>query len=420
MEFPTINKSWKKDTNSLAIVYPNLYYGGVYCLAPLIFYNIVNQKPNWICKRSFLDKEENLKNFNMVGFTVQYELDIKNIIKIIKKHEIENKILFAGGPCVNLNLKPLEEFIDFFVLGEVEELLEIILKTYEENKEKEKFLKRIADIEGIFVPKYSKKTTQAKIKDLNKVLYPLIQPLPLKLDKKFVFGKSFLLETERGCPFDCKFCPINSFYKITYRSLKNIKEIIDQGIKINKRDKVIIYSPSFSHPQRKDILQYLIKKNLKFSVPSLRVEFVDEELLTLIKKGGQKTLTIAPECGFTLRKSIGKFTSDEQIINFAKIASKLNFKTLKIYFMIGLPGQDKNDLDEIIELVNKLKLNFRNKIYPSINSFVPKPKTPFQNHKFDKKILKQQMGYLKKNLRIKAKFSNIQTSYLEWKISNKK
>ena len=142
-ESPLFNKTWNKNINSLAIVYPNLYYGGVYCLAPLIFYNIVNQQKNWLCDRYFLDKKLNLNNYDLIGFTFQYELDIYNIKKITKEYNLKNKITFAGGPCININPKLLTNFVDFVVIGEIEELLLKILKIYEKTKNKNLFLQKM-------------------------------------------------------------------------------------------------------------------------------------------------------------------------------------------------------------------------------------------------------------------------------------
>jgi len=413
MEAPLIKKAWKKDTKTLAIVYPNLYYGGVYCLAPLIIYNQVNNISNWICERQFLDKHEDLSKFNLVGFTFQYELDLYNIQDLIKKYK--PKITFAGGPCVNQNPESLKG-IDFFILGEAEEILQKVLEKYTENKEE--FLKSIANFQGVYVPKYSKKITYTTA-DLEKAPYPLYQPLPQKLTKQFVFGASFMLEIERGCPGLCKFCSLGHMHKKPrYRSLESLKRIIDKGIKLNKRNKIVIYSPSFTHPDKKEILRYIISKGLRFSVPSIKVEHIDKETLEIIKQGGQKTLTIAPEANEKIRRSIGKFVTDEQFINFVKLAKQLDFKAIKAYFMIGLPNQEEADLKETIRFINKLKSELKN-IHISINAFVPKLGTPFEKYAFNKKQIKQQANYLKKNLKnIKYKLSNIESSYKEYKLAN--
>ncbi|MFH1210058.1 MAG: radical SAM protein [archaeon] len=430
-EEPIFQKSWNKSINSLDIVYPNLYYGGVYCLAPLIIYNIVNNQRNWICTRHFLDKNSLKSNF--MGFTFQYEPDYYNFFKILEQNHIDKdkekreQIIFAGGPCVNLNPNALKKYIDFFLIGECEESLIKILRVYEKTKDKSKFLKEIIKIPGVYIPdkNNSDKTDKNKIKiasvDLNKADYAIYQPFPKEIDKTFVFGKVFMLEIERGCVFNCNFCPINSFYEKTkYRSFENIKKIIDAGIKINKRNKVIIYSPSFTHPQRKEILEYLLSKNLDFSIPSIKIEMMNKEILNLIKKGNQKTLTIAPEANERIRFKICKFTKDDLIFRFIDDINEVGFKKLKCYFMIGLPDQQEKDLDEMLLLIKKIKEKFKGTIYVSINPFVPKPKTKFQDHKFDKSKVKKQALYIKKELNkidIKYKIPNVNQSYLEWKLA---
>lgn len=426
-ESPIIQKNWKKGINTLAIVYPNLYYGGVYCLAPLIFYNLVNQQKNWICERKFLDSSENLSQFNLIGFTFQYEPDYYNFIKILKENNISlnpkerKQIIFAGGPCINQNPLPLLKYLDFIVIGEIEEVLPKILDEYEKNKDnKSSFLSSISKFQGVYIPDISKTFSQAIIQDLDKIPYPLYQPFPEKITKNFVFGKVFMLEIERGCPFHCKFCPLSAIHKtIKFHPLEKIKQIIDQGIQLNKRDKVVIYSPSFTHPKRKEILKYILSKNLKFSVPSIKVELMDEETLTLIKQGKQKTLTIAPEANESMRFKIGKNVKDEKFFEFAALAKKLNFEKLKLYFLIGLPSQTQKDLDEMLIFIKKIKLIFPNTSV-SVNPLVPKPKTEFSNLKFNKSEIKKQTIYLKKQLskiKIKFKIPNISQSYLEYKLA---
>ena len=420
METPELTKRFKKLSYKLAIVFPNRYHGGLYSLALLIIYNLVNKLQNWSCDRVYLD-HGNLKNYDLIGFSFQYELDYYNFTEILKRNNIplskdRKEIIFAGGPCINTNPNTLSKYIDFFILGEAEEILTKLLKLYD--KDKSKFLKKISKIEGVYVPGLNKKSYHYN-HDLDLLDYPLYQPLPNIMDQSFVFGKSFILEIERGCPFNCYFCNLPSFYSaVKKRSLENIKEIIDKGTKINQRKKVVIYSPSFTHPQRKEILNYLLSKGLEFSVPSLKVNLVDEVLLTLIKKGGQKTLTFAPECNESLRFKIGKKIKDEEFFKIVEIANKLKFKVIKYYFMIGLPEQTEGDMTEMIEFINELKYQFNGRTSVSINILVPKPKSKFENQGFDKKLIKKQMLYIKKNLKISYKMSNLSSSYKEWRLSH--
>jgi len=408
-EYPLIPKKYTKNTKKLAIVYPNLYYGGVYSLGPLIIYNITPE--NWICDRLFLDTTNNLQ-YDLVGFTFQYELDLINIKNLIKKHK--PKITFAGGPVCNMNPKILKNIVDFQILGEVEEILPKILKLYTPNKTQ--FLKKIKELPGIYT---GEKITKTKSVNLDKNPYPLYQPLPRILNKDFVFGNTFILEIERGCPYHCKFCPIHTIYsRPKYRSLTNIKKIIDQGLKLNKRKKVTIYSASFTHPQKKQILQYLVQKQVKATIPSTKVEiFNNLELLKLVKKLGQKSLTTAPECNESLRIKLGKYPKDALYFKFAEKAKQLNFNSLKLYFMLGIPTQTIKDLEETVIFINKIKEIFP-KIYVSFNPFTPKKGTELENMKFcDKKTLKNQIIYLKKNLKnIRMKIASPNTALKVYKI----
>lgn len=418
MESPLIKKSWNKSIKTLDIVYPNLYYGGVYCLAPIIIYNITNNLPKWICNRNFLDKHKITSD--LIGFTFQYELDYYNLPKILQYKiplkKPRKQILFAGGPCINQNPSTLSEYFDFFLLGESETLLPKVLQHYPSKD----FLDRIADYKGIYIPGKNK-PTYAPLTELDKMPYPLYQPFPEKINKNFVFGKVFILEIERGCPFNCKFCPIHSFYEeIRYRALSNIKNIIDQGIKLNKRNKVVIYSPSFTHPNKKEILQYLIEKNLEFSVPSLKAELIDKELLELIKKGNQKTITLAPECNESLRSSIGKPIKDDVFFKIIEYANELKFETIKLYFMINIPNQTQQDLDEMIEFIEQCKKRFKNKLYISINALVPKQRTAFSKHTFNKEQIQKQLNYLKSKLRVKFKTSPLRIAEKEFQLSHAK
>lgn len=400
MESPLIPKKWEKGMHSLDIVYPNLYSGGIYCLAPLIVYNIVNSMKKWTCNRIFLDRGKITSK--LIGFTLQYEPDYYNVLKMLKDNKIKlskdrEEIVFAGGPCVNANHKTMEDYFDFFFIGQAEETLVNVLKAYEKNQNKKEFLKDIADITGVYVPGISPRLTYARIADLDKIPYPLYQPMPE--EGKLLFGKVFILETERGCPFRCHFCAMGKFHpQQIHRSLENIKEIIDQGLSINKRDKVIIYSPSFSHPQKKQILRYLLEKGVEFSVPSIKVELADEELLELISKGKQRTLTVAPECNEKLRPTLGKPMKDKLFFDFARMANKFDFETIKLYFMIGLPKQEEADLQEMVDFVKEMKKISKAKVYASVNPFIPKLGTTMAHEKFDKAKVKKHAAYLKREL----------------------
>ncbi|MFA5888363.1 MAG: radical SAM protein [Candidatus Nanoarchaeia archaeon] len=424
MEFPLIQKTWKKGINQLDIVYPNKKFGGAYNLGVLIIYNLVNNIPNWMCSRVFLD--EGKISANLIGFTFQYEPDYFNIKEMLAKSGISiekserKQILFAGGPCVNANPAALSKYMDFLVMGDAEEILPKILDCYTEDKPK--FLEAISKIQGVFVPGLNNPSC-SYVKSLDDTPYPLYQPLPVDIPKDYVFGNAFLLEPERGCPFVCKFCPMPQRGGVRLRSLEKIKEIIDEGIKLNKRKKVIMYTASFTHPKRKEILEYLLSKNLEFSVPSIKVELADKNFLELIKKGGQRTLTIAPECDEELRFEIGKRVNDEQYFRFIENANELSFETIKAYFMIGIPTQNDESIKKMCEFIIKAKGLSKAKFYVSINPFVPKMGTIFSEYKFDESVIKKQAKLLKSFLGksgLRFKIQGARQAREEWILAHEK
>ncbi|MBI4154507.1 radical SAM protein [Candidatus Woesearchaeota archaeon] len=420
-------KSWSRRKNILALAYPNTEYCGVYSLGLRIISNQVNSKENWFTTLHYTDKN-NLKAENFIGFSFQYEPDYLNFFNMLKENNIplekekRQQIIFAGGPCINQNPFTLKKYLDFMVLGDSEVVIPKILEVYERTESKEEFLNEISKIIGVFIPDLNE-PTYAVLNNLDEVPYPIKQEYPENLDKNFVFGKALLLEIERGCPYRCKFCVIPTTYpKIRYRSYEKLIRIIDEGIKLNKADKVAIYAASFTHPKRADFLNYMLKKGIKFIVPSTKVEFLNEEIMKLIKENGQTSLTIAPEADEITRRAVNKFTSDNRFFEFAKLAKKLNFKKIKMYLLYGIPNQEINDLGKTIDFIKKMKEIFPN-IYPSINPVVPKPKTQFDGLPFNKKILKQQAKFLKKELNklnIDYKIESIRTAYNEYLLANTK
>lgn len=426
MEFPLINKKWTKNVNSLDIVYPNKYSGGVYCLGPLVIYNIVNNLENWICNRVFLDKGK--ISSKLIGFTLQYELDYYNVVKMLKSSNIKlekkgrEQIIFAGGPCISTNHKALSKYLDFAILGDAEEVLPEVLKLYEKSNSKESFMESISSLPGVYVYGITKNPCYARVTDFNKVPYPMYQPFEEALGKEFVFGKTFILETERGCPYKCKFCSLPQLNnKTNFRSFDKIKEIIDKGLEINKRNNVSIYAASFIHPGRIKILKYLLEKKVTFTVPAVKIEAINEEFLYLVKAGGTKSFTIAPECNEELRSSLGKHYSDNRIFEIIDLANKIGFEGLKFYFMIGLPNMQDSDLEKMAELASKLKSRFNGKSYFSINPLVAKPNTDFAGLKFDKKVVSHQanlIGSLLNRQKIKFKPINVSASFKEWQLAN--
>lgn len=411
-ESPQYPKSWNKKLTSIDIFFPNKQFGGAYHLGMHILYNLIMSHPNFYAKKVYSD--EGKLDSKLIAMTVSYERDYPRIPKLLKqqginpKKEEREQIIFCGGPAVTLNSKPVEPYVDFIVFGDAEIILPELLNAYT-GQEKKKYLEDIKNIKGVYIPGKNKKSTN-ELDNLDKAPYPLYQPLPEELTREFVFGNAFLLEIERSCPHNCSFCIIPAVNKKSkVRSLEVLKKIIDEGIRINKRDHVAIYSPAFTHPKRKEILKYILSKKLKFTLPSLRAELIDEELLELIKQGGQNSITIAPEAPEHLRKSIRKYVPDKIYEKTIQLAREHGVN-VKLYMLIGIPDMTDEDIIKMAEWLNKQKC------YASINPIVPKLTTSLEKHPFEKEKIKHHMELLKKHLKIKYKIANLDTSEEEYQL----
>ncbi len=416
---------------NVAVIFPNKKHGGIYALGPMYVELYFNLDKRFYAKRYFLDDLPKGKQHIYV-FSVSYELDLPKVIKILKmlnvplNPEKRKELVVAGGPAVKINPYYLKDIVDFELLGEAEVLIPQISDPLYDyfiiHQNKEKLLEEIKDIKGVFIPRIKEKEEYVYIENLDESIHPINQPLPKKLTRKYVFGRAFILEVCRSCPFNCYFCDVRFLYnKFRYRSLENLKEIIYRGLKINGKRKIALVSPTLLHPNLFDLLDYILSLNTKYMLPSLRAELLlQEKMLEYIKKSSQRSITLAPEVGSEeLRFKINKRTPDWVFFEIAKKAKNYGIKELKFYFIVGLPYQDISDAYNIVEFLKKIKESFKGKIYASINPFVPKRGSVFENEKFDKEKAKKMMEILKENLpklKIKFKFKSLRTAEREYKI----
>ncbi len=347
-----------------------------------------------------------------MGFSVSFEIDILNIIKMLKKYDIPLKsserdethpIIFAGGPVLMSNPKPYEEFFDFISIGEMNCLKSAmeVLKNKDE-KTRDEILKELSLLDGIYVPKFPKKTKITR-DDLEKEIFYT----PILSDKSY-FKETFVIEIERGCPKMCNFC-LASWLNIPVRFLKyeKIIEAIELGLQYT--DKIALLGAYVAgHPDFSKIIDFISKKidegrDIELSISSLRADWVDDNLIQTLVKCKQKTATIALEAGSQrLRDLIQKDLTDEQILNTIHIAQKNGLKGLKIYTMLGLPTENEEDIEALINLAQKIKTQIKKDggnfdITLSASTFIPKAHTPFELMKReDKKSLENKINYLKK------------------------
>jgi len=450
-EYNAVRKNWKETPIKFALCYPNTYRVGMSCLAIHLLYELLNTRNNVLCERFFYDPNlplssiesgRSLTSFDIIGFSMQYELDYVHSIQMLLKSGIpplskdrtdKDPIICFGGPSVTANPEPLAPFADVIFIGEVEETINEFINVLLERKNKKRIdiLDGFSKIPGVYVPQLNNKTKRIWIGNLNNVPHPVKQIIPRVSSKNYfqpVLGKSFLLEVSRGCAWGCRFCLEGyNYLPMRFRSFEKLIEILNEGLTYTPtRNIIIIGSAAFSHPHIKELLTYMNENNCSFSMPSLRLDFVDEDLINLLKKGGQKTPVFAPETASQrLLNFINKKFESDQLFNVIKIVKNTGFKNVKLYFMLGLPGEDIDDVKSIITVARKIAdfgfTEFKS-VKLSFSFFVPKANTPFQWFGMEnKQSLKNKINLIKKELkgdrRFEVRFPNIRESMIQAFIS---
>lgn len=423
------NKKAKKIKQKIlfGLIYPNKKSIGSSSYSIRLLYHLLNSFPFVQCERIFLPdhvtfpasrdfsplKQLNSQEhsifpleFDILGFSVHYENDFRNILWFLdklqiplewqKRRELKQKtgknypLLIAGGPVITSNPLPLSEIIEMFFIGDVEPLLEDFLTLFSEFLEHDDYellIKQIFQLKGIYLPKLNNRIQRQVLNDLNLSNVPinqLITDVESQNNVNSIFSDKFLLEINRGCPFQCKFC-ISSFHNQPFRnrSFEQIKEIIDI-IKYNETKKVgLIGSCVTAHPHFYEFCQYILESGMKFSIPSIRLEYLNEKMIRLFEKANIKTITIAPEAGSEkLRFNLGKRIEDQQIIAACEKIKNSQIRNIKFYFLMGLPQENDSDIENIVKLIKKIDLlKFpRKALRVNVNPFIPKLNTPFEYH----------------------------------------
>ena len=436
----------------VCLCFADKYEVGMSNIGLRILYHMLNDTEGVVCERSFapsVDMAEKMRengiklfsletkrefcDFDMVGFSVGFELAYTNILYMMdlagipfysKDRGEEYPLIVAGGPCM-VNPAPIADFFDALLIGEGEVNLAQFVALHRECKKsglsKQEFLKRAAKLEGVYVPSVGGKVKRAVVKDLDKAYFPTKILVP---SCDIVHDRS-TLELFRGCANGCRFCQACFYYRpIRERKkdtlLKQAKELITN----TGYEELSLSSLSTSdYSQLKELVEGLkeeaAKENVKLALPSLRLDSFEAEIYEDTKGA---SLTFAPEAGTQrLRDVINKNVCDENIYSSLKAALEHGVKNVKLYFMIGLPTETEDDLKgivDIVKLVSKLHAQYgRSRIINitvSTAVFIPKPLTPFQWEKqitIDEMYEKQE--YLKRELRLK----NVKYSWHDAKAS---
>lgn len=386
MELNVVRK--KRYASSFAVAYPSTYPVSVSTLSVHMLYfalnsykefyaqRVVYDRPSWTDGFSGIEAKTPLSKFDMILFSIHYELDYVRLLRMLILSGVEplakkrkrKPLIVVGGPAPTANPWPLYEIADIIVIGEMEPVLKRIL-------EAEK-LDDLAGLKGLFIPGMAEDRKRAWLEDLNQAWQPELHVIP---PEGGVYGRAYLLEVSRGCGKMCRFCLLAyNFAPERRKDLKRLKEQAEKGVKANKAEAVVLISSNYPK-DCVELARFVVDElGVRVSIPSITAEVLNEELLEVMRKGGQRTLTLAPESGEALRFQLNKRVKDEEFFEAMKLARKVGFDKVKLYFLYGIPGEE---LEDILRFVKKVKgLGFK-EVYVSANPLIPKAGTPMSSLK---------------------------------------
>ena len=436
-----------KDPNKVdirfAMCFPDVYEIGMSHLGIQILYDMFNRREDVYCERVYspwldldrimrekqiplfaVESQDPIKEFDFLGITIQYEMCYTNILQVLELSQIplhaadrteEDPIVIGGGPCT-YNPEPIAEFFDLFYMGEGEVVYFDLLDRYKENKRnggsRREFLEMAAEIPGIYVPAFydvfykedgtidrmvpnnphAKETVSKQlVMEMSDTYYPEKPVVPfIKATQDRV-----VLEIMRGCIRGCRFCQAGMVYRpVRERNLEYLKDLAYKMLKNTGHEEISLSSLSSSdHTQLEGLVNFLIDefdgKGVNVSLPSLRIDAFSLDVMSKVQDVKKSSLTFAPEAGSQrLRNVINKGLTEEDILRGSHDAFLGGWNRVKLYFMLGLPTETKEDMEGIAELAEKVAEEYykvpkdqrvgKVQVVSSTSFFVPKPFTPFQ------------------------------------------
>lgn len=414
----------------IALVYPHSYEIGMSNLGFLKVYSLLNAHDGVVCERAFvepagrsrasvgntpivtIESQTPIEEFDVIAFSITFEADLINVLKALDTASVPLRgrdgtapLVIAGGICVTLNPEPVAPFIDVAVIGEAEGVIDRLVQAM--LRDGLRNYQSFARIPGVYIPSAY---TPVYGDDDAILRYETADGFPPKVERAWnadfaqhpnesviqtddtVFGAMYLVEVGKGCGKHCRFCAAGYVYRPTrHTQTEAIISAIERGLKLKGRIG-LLGSAVGDHPDIEKIFGYIVERGGDFSVSSLRLDRLTPTLLENLAKGGLHTVTVAPEAGSeALRMKVNKDLSEETILTAVRMIGRAGPFNIKLYFLVGLPGETDEDVTMIPALVEKIRLALvetsrergtLGSITVGVDAFVPKPATPFEREPF--------------------------------------
>ena len=420
----------------IALGFPNSYEIGMSNLGFQWVYRLFNRVPDLVCERFFHEEGEPavtfetgtpLSDFGLLAWSLSWEMDIVHIIRQLGKAGIparreardeRHPLLLVGGDIARMNPAALAPFVDIFAMGDGERLVPRIAELLQSGLSRDQFLEAASRLPGFFVP--ALQGSRAEGAEGSKVV--IQQPMSRKeITKEFEvphttiltprteLADKLLIEISRGCTEMCRFCwAAYAMAPIKQYPASSILRIAEQARSLTDRTGLIATAVC-DHPEINTILAGLSSLGYHIALSSIKIDAIEDEILEVLIRQGERALAIAPEAGNErLRRFINKKVSDETLREKARLIFARGFTRLKLYLQVGLPSETDEDVRDIVRLVSDLReiaiaegktFGRVAQIVPSVNAFIPKPHTPYEDESLaDEGLIKDRLAYLQKEL----------------------